>query len=176
MEKERSASMKSPEAPRRIQQELSVQQIATETLVYDERRHRAYCLNESSSVIWRLADGERTVAEMREAASEELKTPVSEEFVLYALEELRRDGLMESRVDEVRTVISRRALLQRLGVGGALLLPAIASIIAPTAAQAYSGCVDCTSSTPSRAARARRLQQSRQSNPGISPIPSSPQK
>lgn len=170
--------MKSRQTPRSIRQEISVQQIGTETLVYDERRHRAYCLNESLSAIWRLADGERTVAEMCEAASAELKTPVSEELVLYALDELRRDGLMELSVDEPRTTISRRAMLQRLGVGGALLLPAIASIVAPTAAQAYSGCVDCTdsTSTPNRAARARRLQRSRQANPGISPIPSSPQK
>jgi hypothetical protein len=169
--------MKSPEAPRSIRQEISVQRIGTETLVYDERRHRAYCLNESSSLIWTLADGERTVAEIRESTSVELKTPVSEELVLYALAELRRDGLMEpSTLPEAGPAISRRAMLQRLGAGGVLLLPAIASIVAPTAAQAYSGCVDCSSAASNRAARARRLQQSSGSSPGISPIPSSPQK
>jgi hypothetical protein len=168
--------MKSREAPRSIQQEISVQRIGTETLVYDERRHRAYCLNESSSLVWMLANGERTIAEIREAASVELKTPVSEEFVLYAIAELRRDGLMQSpAVSEVGPTITRRAMLQRLGAGGMLLLPAIASIVAPTAAQAYSGCVDCSSEAASRAARARRAQQSSGSSSGISPIPSSPQ-
>jgi hypothetical protein len=169
--------MTNDETPCSLKRHISIQQIGAETLVYDERRHRAYCLNGSSSVIWRLADGAHTVAEIREAASVELKTRVSEEFVAYALEELRRDGLMEpSAVEEARPAISRRAVLQRLGVGSVLLLPAIASIVAPTAAQAYSGCVDCTSAPSNRAARARRLQQLRRSNSGISPIPSSPQK
>lgn len=167
--------MKSREALRSIRQEMSVQQIGTELLVYDERRHRAYCLNESSAVVWRLADGERTIDEIREAAANELKASVSVEFVLFAVGELRRDGLMDASVaTEVEPSISRRVMLQRLGVGGALLLPVIASIIAPTAAQAYSGCVDCTSSA--RAAKIKRLQQSSGSAPGISPAPSSPQK
>ena len=36
-----------------------------------------------------------------------------------------------------------------------MLLPAVAAIVAPTAAQAYSGCVDCSDS---QAARARKRQ------------------
>ena len=28
------------------------------------RRHKAFCLNESSSVVWLLADGDRTIAEI----------------------------------------------------------------------------------------------------------------
>jgi hypothetical protein len=120
--------------------------------VYDQRRHLAFCLNESSSVIWSLVDGENTIALIQAAASRALKIPVSEDFVLFALGELRRDGLIEpSEIGRAR--ISRREILQKLGVGGALLLPAIASIVAPTAAQAYSGCVDCSSVSPTRPAR-----------------------
>ena len=54
--------------------------------------------------------------------------------------------------------MSRRVLLQRLGVGGALLVPAVAAIVAPTAAQAYSGCVDCTSSVVPAQSNARKRQ------------------
>ena len=90
----------------------------------------------------------------------------------YAVEELRRDGLMETTSDshgeafmgpsmhvEKRDEISRRTMLRRLGVGGALLLPVVASIVAPTAAQAYSGCVDCSVASP-RGARSRRQKSS----------------
>lgn len=141
-------------APRRIQESVSIQQIGTESLVYDECRHKAFCLNESSSVIWQLADGERTIAEISAAASLQLKTPVSEDLVLFAIDELRRDGLIESSsVDESAPAISRRAMLRRLGVSGALLLPMIAAVLAPTAAQAYNGCVDCSSSPASKARR-----------------------
>jgi hypothetical protein len=136
--------MTNDKAPRSLQQHISVQQVGLETLVYDEIRHKAFCLNESSSVIWRLADGERTVAQIRVAASLQLGCEVSDEFVLFALEELRRDGLVEPpSIVGAEAAISRRVMLQRLGIGGALLLPIIAAVVAPPAALAYSGCVDC---------------------------------
>ena len=142
--------MKNDEAPRSLWRHVSIQQIGAETLVYDELRHKAFCLNESSSVIWRLADGEHTIEQMKVEASVELKTEVSEEFVLFALEQLRDDGLVEPFARIVDgPAMSRRALLRTLGVSGALLVPMIAAVLAPPAAQAYNGCVDC-SSTPAR--------------------------
>jgi hypothetical protein len=147
---------------------MSVQQVGTETLVYDERRHRAFCLNESSSIVWNLADGKRNFARICEEASATLGVAVSEELVMFALDQLQSDGLLEELTVDT-PAISRRALLQRLGMAGALLLPAVASIMAPTAAQAYSGCFDCSSVAPSRAARARRLQQSNGTKPSSNP-------
>ena len=150
--------MFNPETPRRLQRHLSVQQVGAETLVYDELRHQAFCLNESSSAVWRLADGEHTVAQIQAAAAVELKAGVGEEFVLFALEELRRDGLVEPSTIAARPAMSRRVMLQRLGVGGALLVPAVAAIVAPTAVEAYSGCVDCTSSVVPAQSNARKRQ------------------
>ncbi len=158
--------MNNQDAPRSIQHDISIQQVGTETLVYDERRHKAFCLNEISSVLWRLADGEHTIAQISAVASLQLKAPVSEELVLFTMDELRRDGLIEpSSNDEAAPAISRRDLLQRLGVGSAMLIPVIAAIVAPTAAQAYSGCFDCDASQAAiqsarttQLARARRRQ------------------
>ena len=166
--------MSSTEATYSARQDFSIQQIGTETLVYDARRHTAYCLNESSSTIWNLADGERTIAELAAAASLQLGLEVSEEFVQFALAQLCEDGLVEAStsVAEVRPTISRRAMLQRLGVGGAMLLPVIAAIVAPTAAQAYNGCFDCTTPSPSRAARRQQFSRTRT---GSTPL-STPQK
>ncbi len=146
--------------PQRITHEVSVHQIGRETLVYDGVRHRAFCLNESSGVVWRLANGTQTIAEIVAAASAELGTDVSEQLVRIVLNALRSDGLIEASWEsEVQRRLSRRVMLQQLGTGGALLLPVIAAIAAPTAAQAYSGCVDCDTSQV-RAARARRAQRS----------------
>lgn len=154
--------MNNPESPRRIQRDILVQEVGTETLVYDECRHKAFCLNQSSAVIWRLSDGEHSFTEISAAASLELDAAVSEEFVVFAIEELRRDGLIEpSSVGAARPVISRRILLQKLGVGGALLLPAVAAIVAPTAAQAYSGCVDCISNSTAQTAKANQIARAR---------------
>jgi len=163
--------MKSRERPRIIRQDIAVQQIGTELLLYDERRHLAFCLNESSAAIWKAADGERTVDAICNAISLQLKAPLSEEFVLFALEQLREDGLLEPEsLAEAEPAISRRALLKTLGVSGALLLPMVAAIVAPPAAAAYNGCVDCSSS---QAARTRRAQRSAP-QPKIAPPGSEP--
>jgi hypothetical protein len=157
--------MTSREIPRRIEQDVSIQRIGTEMLAYDGRRHLAFCMNASSAAVWRLADGTREIAQISEAASLELGVEVSDDLVRFIVEALRGDGLiepMEADVAGVETAsrISRRAMLQRLGTGGAMLLPVVVSIMAPTAAQAYNGCVDCSVSSGARAARIRKLQQS----------------
>jgi hypothetical protein len=167
--------MKIREMPRRIEKHLTVQRVGVETLLYDEQRHKAFCLNQSCSAIWRLSTGEQTIAKIRELASIELGIQISEEFVSFAIQELRRDGLIEPACDaEVGPPISRRTILQTLGVSGAMLLPAVAAIVAPTAAQAYSGCFDCSDDEARRAsqlarerqiARMRSQQQRNASNP-----------
>ena len=144
--------MKSRDVPRRVREPITVREVGAETLVYDERRHKAFCLNRSCSAIWRLSTGKHTITQMGALASIELGVEMGEDFVRFAVEELRREGLIEPvGAAEAVTPLSRRDVLQRLGVGGAMLLPAIAAIVAPTAAQAYSGCFDCSDSDPVRA-------------------------
>jgi hypothetical protein len=144
--------------PRRAHHGISIQQIGAETLLYDERSHRAFCLNETSSILWRLADGTRTVDQLSAQATAELGAPVGRELVLYALQQLHSDGLMVLGASlEAASAISRRELLQRLGTGGAILLPLIVAIAMPTPAQAYNGCVDCPAT--SSVSRQRRAQQ-----------------
>jgi len=157
--------MRGRERPRRREREIVVQHIGAETLLYDEQSHRAYCLNASAAAVWRAADGERTMEGISAAASAELGVELSEELVRLALAQLRSEGLMEALDENVApAAISRRAALGRLGVAGAMLLPAVSAIVAPTAAQAYSGCVDCSNSA-AQAARARRQQQLNQAAP-----------
>jgi hypothetical protein len=136
--------MSHQEMPRSIQQDICVEQIGPETLVYNERSHKAFCLNATSSAVWRKCDGAHTIEQIAAAVTFELATPVSEELVQYALGELRRDGLLEaSPVSTVAPGISRRDMMQKLGFRAALLLPVVAMVTAPKAAHATSGCVDC---------------------------------
>jgi len=148
--------------PSRTHNQIATQQVGAETLLYDQRRHMAFCLNRSSALVWQLCDGQRTVAQIAAAASLELNAPLSEDLVLFALDQLRTDGLIEPCAQPAPAPpMSRRTLLHRLGAGGAMLLPAISSIVAPTAAQAYSGCFDCSVSPAARSraqARARSQQ------------------
>ncbi len=123
--------------PFRRTRDVSVQLLGDEVLVYDELRHKAFCLNAVSGWTWRLSDGRRTAAQIADAVSSELKHGVSEEIVLYALGELQRDGLLD--FGPIAPVASRRDLVKKLGFGAALMMPVVTAVFAPTAADAYTG-------------------------------------
>lgn len=46
------------------EEDLLIRELGEELLIYDLRRHRAYCLNQTAAFIWRLADGRTSVREM----------------------------------------------------------------------------------------------------------------
>ena len=127
---------------------LIFQEFSDETLVYDLKRHRAHCLNQISTLVWRHCDGQTTVAEIAMLLQNELKIPADEEVVWLALEQLGRSHLLEERMTPpVHMTLSRRELMRKLArIGGlSILLPVVTSIVAPTAAQAAATCVDnCT--------------------------------
>lgn len=119
---------------------IIVREIETETLVYDEGTHRAWCLNRSSACVWRLCDGNHTVEQIAESASGELGCAMGEDLVLLTLDELRDKNLLEEpSAPLLADGISRRSMIGRAGLAAAALLPVIAIIAAPPAAMALSG-------------------------------------
>ena len=134
-------------SPRRIDSKTSVERVGEETLVYDEARHKAFCLNQTSSAIWRMCDGTRTPAQIAAAVTLELQESVTEELVVFALDQLRQDGLLQATPAPALPRLSRRELVEKLGVRALILLPAVAAVLVPEAAQALSGVV--TGSRPS---------------------------
>jgi hypothetical protein len=134
--------MSSPMRPRNITPEqVSVQAVGTETLLYDELHHKAWCLNHSSACIWRLCDGERTIEQIATAAASELNAPVTAEIVLLTLAELREKELVEPEsTPQLPDGMSRRQMIGKTGIAAAALLPVVASILAPSAL-ALSGTV-----------------------------------
>jgi hypothetical protein len=116
--------------PRKLQDDcITLREVEAETLIYDERTHRAWCLNPSSACIWQLCDGRNTVGEIAACATKELGSAVSEELVLLTLEELQERGLLEGGM----VGPSRREMIGKIGLAAAALLPVIAAITAPPA-------------------------------------------
>ncbi len=132
--------------PRARQDELVVEQLPDETLVYDLKRHKAHCLNRTSALAWSRCDGRTTVAEVAALLEGELKIPADEAVVWMALDRLGRAHLLKDRVTlpADRTRYSRREVLRTLRrvAGISLLLPVIESIVSPLAAAQQSNCVD----------------------------------
>ncbi len=134
--------------PLRLQQGITTQRVGNEILLYDERRHQAFCLNPTSACVWDHCDGEHTIAQLAAAATRSLDASIGEDLVSLALEDFRRDGLLETEVKPMpNPEVSRRAMMQSLGASAILLVPVVAVVLAPKAAQAYGGCFDCTNAT-----------------------------
>ena len=131
--------------PRARQDELVVEQLPDETLVYDLKRHKAHCLNRTSALAWSRCDGRTTVAEVAALLEGELKIPADEAVVWMALDRLGRAHLLKEQVTlpADRTQYSRREVLRTLRrvAGISLLLPVIESIVSPLAAAQQSNCV-----------------------------------
>jgi hypothetical protein len=129
--------------PRKLQGDhITIREIEAEILIYDERTHRAWCLNPSSARIWRSCDGRNTVGQIAACAAKELGPAATEELVLLTLEELQEKGLLEAGMTEVLSLqgTSRREMFGKIGLAAAALLPVVAAITAPPAL-AQSGSV-----------------------------------
>jgi hypothetical protein len=127
--------MTSSYRPRTIKlEQISLQVIGEETLLYDTLHHQAWCLNRSSACIWHLCDGQRDVQQIAAAGSKELNAQVTEDIVVLALAELREKNLLEPETaTALPDSVTRREMLSRAGLAAAAILPVVASILAPPA-------------------------------------------
>ena len=133
--------------PRARQDELVVEELPDETLVYDLKRHKARCLNRTAALVWRHCDGQTSVADVAALLEEQLATPTDEAVVWMALDRLGRAHLLSEPVTlpADRAQYSRREVLRTLRrvAGISLLLPVIESIVAPRAAAAATCVTSC---------------------------------
>jgi len=121
---------------------LVIETLPEETLVYDLDRDRAHCLNDTAAMVWQHCDGKRTSKEIAESLSRKLKQPVDEKIVWLALDQLNRNYLLQDArlPPSALTGLNRREVVRALGLAAAFAIPVVASIVAPTPAQAASGC------------------------------------
>jgi hypothetical protein len=120
---------------------LVVRDLAGETIVYDKDRHRAHCLNRTAAFVFRHADGRRTAAQIAAL----LGPGADEHLVDIALEQLAAAALLEPRSGDAGHAPSRREVLRRVGLGAAVLVPAVASLLVPTPAEAAATCIPAAS-------------------------------
>ena len=151
---------------------LITQAAGAELLVYDETIHKACCLNDVAAAVWTACDGSQSVRSIAHAATAALQRPVSEDVVLFTLAELRRDGLLvPDALPDALPSPPRRELIRKIGFGAAMALPVVTAIMAPKAAQAYTGCFNCDAK-PSQPAQKRTDPD--QNDPYGNPAPKQP--
>ncbi len=127
------------ELPKARKEKLIVKEVDGEILVYDLTNDKAHCLNQTAARIWQYCDGTRSISEIGGLMSTPGGTPVADEFVLLALDQLHKFKLLETNDERAFQLagMNRRELVRRVGLG-ALALPIILSISSPTAAQVGS--------------------------------------
>jgi hypothetical protein len=124
---------------------LVVRELPDEVIVYDLDRHQAHCLNRTAAIVFRGADGTRTLDDLGALlgaghAKAERKTAVHAALDQLATAHLLDPGVTLGEAEPA----SRRSVLRQAGLGVALLLPAVASVLAPAPAEAAATCVqDC---------------------------------
>lgn len=122
------------------QSDILVQDLEDELLIYDLRIDKAFCLNQTSALVFQLCDGARTASEISELMSKKLGILVSEDFVWLALQELEKENLLGNSEDltDYLTGLSRREMVKKVGLASMIALPIIASVVAPSSAAAQS--------------------------------------
>ena len=133
--------------PKGRENELVVQELKGEVLLYDLTNHKAYCLNPTSAAIWNLCDGNNSVADITKQLSKKLKQPVTDDLVYLALDQFKTDNLLadNEKVEIKFDGLSRREVIRKVGFATMVALPVIIGLTAPTAIQAAS----CGGTNPS---------------------------
>lgn len=116
--------------------EIIVQSLDDEILIYDLKTNQALSLNETAAEVWQSLDGKKTVAEI---ASEIDFAP---EMILFSLDELQKKNLLAEKVETglAKDKVSRRKMLMKTA-SVSMALPLIVGIVAPSSIHAQSnGC------------------------------------
>ncbi len=120
--------------------DIVVQELKDETLIYDLKSNKAYCLNETSALVWELCDGKRSASEISNEMSKKMKTLISEDFVMIALDQFNKDELLNGNGEKNDHFggLSRREVIRKVGFATVVALPIVSSIVAPQAMMAQS--------------------------------------
>jgi hypothetical protein len=135
--------LKQKHYPEAVSENLIIQELKNELLVYNLKTHRAMSLNETVACVWQLCDGKKSLSEIEVLASRRLETPLPKEAILLSISELDRNNLLiptaSSKTEENIPEISRRQMIRRVALTSAVAIPVITALTAPRAADAQSG-------------------------------------
>jgi hypothetical protein len=138
--------------PKTRENDIVVQDLKGELLIYDQNSNKAFCLNPTSAAVWNLCDGTSSVSDITKQLSIQLKQPVTDELVWLAIDQFKTDNLLSEsyQIGDTFGGLSRREVIKKVGFASMIALPVISSLVVPTAAMAQSGvalraiCQTCT--------------------------------
>jgi len=115
---------------------LVIRELPDEVLVMDTDQHKAHCLNDFASRVWKRCDGQTTVKEMTLLLGRDFQKEITEDAVWLALDRLGKANLLVKPLPLPGELsrLSRRDAVRRLGIAAGLAM--VSSIVVPTEAMA----------------------------------------
>ncbi|MBX7174829.1 MAG: hypothetical protein K1X72_27885 [Pyrinomonadaceae bacterium] len=120
---------------------IVVLNLENEMLVYDLEINKAFCLNETSSIVYQNCDGKTSFAELRK------RYKFTDDLIFFTLDELKKERLIETNYASPFEKMSRREIVKEIGLSTIIALPIISSVIAPSSINAASGACVTTGCT-----------------------------
>jgi hypothetical protein len=115
-----------------------VETLHGELCIYEWTTKMVHALNPAAARVWEMCDGSTTVEDMTARIGRDGDMRRAAVIVEHALAAFARADLLEpGSLPQVAPLLSRRALLRRIGVGAAI--PVVTSMVAPTPLAAQSG-------------------------------------
>ena len=120
--------------------QLICEDVSGECVIYDARQKTAHHLNSTLTWIWYGCDGSTTIEQLAAAFEQQFHVTNGVDAVLTGLEQLESRKLLEHRIEIPAAMVAENSSVSRRAVvvGGSVLMPVIASILAPTPAAAKS--------------------------------------
>lgn len=115
-------------------QDIVMQDLGQEILLYDLTINKAFCLNQTASIVFRHCDGITNLADLKFKNRQ-----LSDEVIFLTLDLLQKNNLIESpNYQSPFADLSRREVIRKVGLASMIALPLISSVIAPSAAMSAS--------------------------------------
>jgi hypothetical protein len=115
----------------KTKENLLVQDLPDEILVFDISANKSYCLNDTAKVVFNACDGVKTFDDIN----------LSEEIIYLSLDELKKNNLIQDNHRSPFAGMNRREVIRKVGLASMIALPVISSLSLPSAAAASSLCI-----------------------------------
>jgi hypothetical protein len=114
--------------------DIIVTKLDNEVLIYDLTTHKAFNLNETSSIVYQSCGDGLTFEELKR------KHRFTDDLIYLTLDELKEKNLLEKDAGYKSSLLglSRREAIRKVGLATMVVLPVITGLVAPLAVHAVS--------------------------------------
>jgi hypothetical protein len=113
---------------------IVVQNLESELLIYNLITNKVFCLNETSAVVYQACDGKTAFEDFKS------KSHLTDETIFLALDLLKKENLLDENFVSPLQGMNRRKVVKIIGKTSLIAIPIISSLMAPTSGMAASTC------------------------------------